>query len=306
MVGNAPSGRQHTIVYGDQRAVIVEVGGGLRSYVAGGREVLDGYGEDEMATAARGHPLIPWPNRVRDGRYTWDGTEHQLPLTEPEKGNAIHGLVRWASWRPEQQRTDLLKMRQVVHPQPGYPFTLEVSLAYLLDAEGLTVTTVARNIGDSTLPYAAGQHPYLAASGLVDECTLELSAAAYLITDDRGLPRAVEAVAETDYDFRAPKRLGDIELDTAFTDLARDDHGRAWVTFTTASGQVTRLWADASYRYIELFTGDSLPDRGRRRRGLGVEPMTAPPNALHDQVDVVRLEPGQSATSRWGVTVATP
>nr|WP_219420306.1 hypothetical protein [Pseudonocardia nigra] len=65
-----PSGRQHTIVHRDDRAVIVEVGGGLRSYVADGRELLDGYAEDEMATSARGQPLIPWPNRLRDGQYT--------------------------------------------------------------------------------------------------------------------------------------------------------------------------------------------------------------------------------------------
>ena len=77
---------------------MVEVGGALRSYVASGHELLDGYGAQERCTAARGQSLIPWPNRLRDGRYSFDGEEHQLPLTEPAKHNAIHGLVRWANW----------------------------------------------------------------------------------------------------------------------------------------------------------------------------------------------------------------
>jgi aldose 1-epimerase len=70
----------------------------LRSYTVDGRELLDGYAADEMASSARGQPLIPWPNRVRDGRYRWGGAEHQLPLNEPAKGNAIHGFSRYHSW----------------------------------------------------------------------------------------------------------------------------------------------------------------------------------------------------------------
>src|SRR6266545_1023620 len=94
-----PSGEQFEIAFEDQHAVVVEVGGGLRAYSAGGREVLEGYGADEMSRAGRGQVLLPWPNRVRDGRYEFDGVGYQLALTEPEHSNAIHGLVSWAPWR---------------------------------------------------------------------------------------------------------------------------------------------------------------------------------------------------------------
>jgi aldose 1-epimerase len=122
------------------------------------------------------------------------------------------------------------------------------------------------------------------------------------VTDERGLPVERASVAGTSYDFREAARMGAVELDTAYTDLARDADGRAWVTFVDTSS-ATRLWVDESYPYIELFTGDSLPDPSRRRRSLGVEPMTAPPNALHDVVDVTRLEPRATATSTWGVRI---
>lgn len=296
-----PSGRQHTIVLGDQRAVVVEVGAGLRSYAVAGHEVLSGYSEQEMATSARGHPLIPWPNRLQDGQYTWEGRQHELPLTEPGKHNAVHGLVRWGNWTLTRQTTAEVELGYVLHPQPGYPFTLELSLTYSLSQDGLTVTTSATNVDDRALPYACGQHPYLSVPGRVDDCLLTLEAATYIPTDDRGLPTGRESVEGTPYDFRVDRTLGDVQLDVAFTDLDRDSEGRAWVQLTTPDGDVTRLWLDDSYRYVELFTGDTLPEESRRRRSLGVEPMSAPPNALADQVDVIRLGPGEQATGTWGL-----
>jgi hypothetical protein len=157
-VRELPSGRQYTILHGADRATVVEVSGGLRSYVADGRELLDGYAEDEIAAGARGQPLIPWPNRLRDGRYTWDDQTHQAPLSEPEKGNAIHGFLRFTNWTCLGQTTSRVDLGHVLHPHPGYPFTLAVRLSYELGPDGLAVTT-ARNVGTQALPYASGSTP---------------------------------------------------------------------------------------------------------------------------------------------------
>ena len=80
---SAPSGEQIEIADGDQRAVVVEVGGGLRSYQLGGGDVLDGYGTAELSTSGRGQVLLPWPNRLEGGTYEFGGRRHQLPLDEP-------------------------------------------------------------------------------------------------------------------------------------------------------------------------------------------------------------------------------
>ena len=101
-----PSGEQFEIAHRDQRATIVEVGGGVREYVAGRRAVLDPYPREAMCDGAHGAPLIPWPNRLADGRYAFDGTEYQLALTEPERGNAIHGLLRWRNWQAIERSAD--------------------------------------------------------------------------------------------------------------------------------------------------------------------------------------------------------
>jgi len=298
-----PTGEQYTLRCADAEAVVVQVGGGLRSYRAAGRDLVDGFGEREMAPNARGHLLAPWPNRLRDGRYGWDGAEHVTPVTEPETGTAIHGLVRFLPWTVLASSSDAVALELLLHPQPGYPFPLRLQVGYELSAEGLRVTTTATNSGDVALPYGEGHHPYLAAgAGLrVDDCTLTAPGATRLETDDRSLPTGAAPVAGTEHDLRAGRRIGDLVIDHCFTDLERGDDGLARVRLTGPDGRGSEVWLDGTYSHLQLFTGDVLPEP-RRRRGLAVEPMTCPPNAFATGESVLRLEPGEQVTGTWGIT----
>jgi aldose 1-epimerase len=298
----APSGEQIEIADADQRAVIVEVGGGLRAYSAGGRDILDGYAADEMSTSGRGQVLIPWPNRVRDGSYEFEGRRHQLPIDDVEEQDAIHGLVRWAAWTIGEREPNRVVMEHVLHPRPGYPFSLALAIEYLLSAEGLRVEATATNLGRSPCPYGSGAHPYLTVgTPTVDSVILRAPGRTVLRSDDRGIPSGAESVDGTDHDFRHPREIGATRLDHAFTDLERDDEGLARVELRNLGEQRgLTLWVDGSYRYLMLFTGDPLPDVDRR--SLAVEPMTCPPDALRSGQDLIRLEPGQSFTSAWGIS----
>jgi aldose 1-epimerase len=132
---------------------------------------------------------------------------------------------------------------------------------------------------------------------------LELPAATRLLTDERMLPVGREPVAGTPFDFRAGAPIGALEIDAAFTDLARDPDGRARARLRCPDGAVVALWADGRYPYLEVFTGDGLAP-GRARRGLGVEPMTCAPDAFRSGEGLVRLEPGQACSAAWGVGVS--
>jgi aldose 1-epimerase len=297
-----PTGEQFVLRSAGAEVVVVEVGAGLRSYRVDGRDLVDGYGEREIAVGARGHVLAPWPNRLRDGRYTWDGEEHSTPLSEPETHNAIHGLTRYVAWRVTDRASETVRLEHLLHPQPGYPFGLRLQIDYELSAGGLRVTTTATNEGDVPLPYGEGHHPYLAAgAGLrVDDCTLVAPGATRLETDERGLPTGAVAVEGTAYDLRAGRPVGDLVIDHCFTDLSRDDDGLAWVGLTGPDGRGAAVWMDGAYSHLQLFTGDVLPER--QRQGLAVEPMTCPPNAFATGESVIRLEPGESTTGTWGLT----
>ncbi len=299
-----PSGDQFEISHGDQRVVVTEVGAGLRTFEAAGRDVLDGYGPDEMASSGRGQVLIPWPNRIAGGHYRWHGQELQLPLTEPEGGNAIHGLVRWGTWTVEEREPERVALRHELHPQPGYPFALSLRVEYALSDEGLRVTTTATNIGAEACPYGAGAHPYLSpGTRTVDTAVLRLPARSVLETEG-GIPVATSPVEGTQRDFREPRPLGPTAFDDCFTDLDRDADGLARVTLAhPETGGTISLWVDEHYRYLMLYTGDGRPDVARR--SLAVEPMTCPPQAFGSGEDVIELEPGASATGVWGLSAST-
>jgi aldose 1-epimerase len=303
----APSGTQFELAAGDQRAVVVEVGGGFRSYSAGGSELLDGYAPDEMCTSGRGQVLIPWPNRIQDGRYEFEGRAYQLALTEPTNGNAIHGLVRWAGASVAEREPSRVALEHMVHAQPGYPFTVAVRIEYALSDSGLSVETTATNVGPNPCPYGTGAHPYLTVgTETVDSVVLQAPGRTALDSDERGIPVGRGPVEGTDFDFRRPRLLGATTLDHCFTDLERDDDGLARVVLRSPeSAAGLTLWMDDAYGYLMLFTGDPLPDVARR--SLAVEPMTCPPNAFRTGEAVIRLEPGRSFTSSWGLTpTATP
>ena len=297
----APSGEQLEIRYGEQRATIVEVGGGIRSYENDAREVLDSYRAGAICDGAHGAALIPWPNRLADGRYRFAGIEHQLGLTEPGQLCAIHGLLRWRPWRALEHDRERVVVGTRLYPQPGYPFMLEVSIEYELGEAGLRVRTAAINGGEQACPFGCGQHPYLSpGAGTIADCLLGLSAATHIVANERGLPVGTESVAGRKFDFSAGVRIGDLVIDDAFTDLTRDPAGRATVALTGADGITVELWADRHYGFLQLFSGDTLAPE-RRRRGLAVEPMTCPANALASGDSLLTLGPGESFTGEWGV-----
>jgi aldose 1-epimerase len=277
---------------GDQRLVVDLIGGGLRAYEARSRPILDGYAESGGATSGRGQVLIPWPNRLEDGRYEWDGQWHQAPITEPENGNAIHGLVRREEWSLAEQADDRVVVEYDLEPQPGYPFSLALAIEYSLSADGLRVETTAENTGKEAAPYGSGMHPYF--TGPVDDVVLRAPGRTVLYSGMRSLPTGRGPVAGTDHDFTRPRAIGSTELDDCFTDLERGADGLARVEY----GGVT-VWLDESYGYLQLFTGDPLPDVARR--SLAIEPMTCPPNAFHSGEAVIRLEPGDRVESAWGI-----
>ena len=294
-----PSGEQYEIAFGDHRVVVVEVGGGLRTYTVDGRDVVDGYGAGEMATAGRGQLLIPWPNRLQGGSYEFAGDTHQVALNEPARSNAIHGLVRWVSWQEREREPHRVVLTHALHPQPGYPFSLELAIEYELAATGLAVRTTATNVGAATCPYGSGAHPYLrVGTETIDDVLLRVPARTALRSDDRGIPVGTVPVGGTELDFRIAQPIGGTKLDTCFTDLERDEAGLAHVELSAGEARLA-LWADEAYPYVMVFTGD-LP--AVNRGGLAVEPMTCPPNAFRSGESLATLEPGDSHTAVWGLS----
>lgn len=300
----SPTGRQVRLAAGAYRAVVTEVGAGLRSLHHDGRALVDGFGEDELVTGGRGQVLVPWPNRVDGGRYEVDGVVRQLEITEPARGNATHGLTRWSAWDVAGERAaDRVTWQHRLHPRPGYPHVLDLAVTYELDPQtGLTVTVTATNRGSSPAPWGFGAHPYLrAGTGDVDDWVLELGAETVVLTDERGIPTGTAHVADGPYDFRAGAPLAGRVVDHAFTGLARDRGGRATVrVLDRGAGTGVTLWLDASCGFAQVYTGDRLGPTPRA--AVAVEPMSCAPNAYVTGDGLRWLATGEPVVHTYGIT----
>lgn len=294
-----PTGEQHEISFADQTAVITEVGATLRRYTVGDRHLIHGFEADSTVSGGRGQNMIPWPNRIRDGRYVFDGVEQQLALTEPARSNASHGLARYVPWTIIDQQPDQVTHRVRIFAQPGWPGVLDSEITHQLSEDGLTVTVRATNVGSIPVPFGYAAHPYLTVGETtVDETELCVPAAQYAVVDDQLIPVSVESVDGTDKDLRNGPRLGSRLFDMAMTDLVADRDGR-WKVRLSRGDRTTILWGDESMRWVQVFTGGPYRDRG-----VAVEPMTCGANAYNEgptEADLIRLSPGADFVASWGI-----
>lgn len=284
------------IAGGGYRAIVLEAGGGLGDVHHGDDRIVRGSDPAGAVSAGRGQVLAPWPNRLRDGRYTFADTSYQLALSEPKRTNASHGLVRWCSWQLDERTADQVTVSYRLAPQSGYPWPLHLTARYAVAADGLSVRLTAENIGDRSAPFAIGLHPYLDAGVPLDEARLVLPAATRQEVDDRMLPTRTIPVG--DHDFRLGRSLRDITLDDGFTDLERDDAG--WAVVRLEGAHAVELAVDGSWHWLQAYTGDDLPVDART--ALAVEPMSAPADAFNSGTDLVVLEPGSSWTGAFRIS----
>lgn len=294
----ALSGRQYPIAAGDHAAVITEVGAGLRTYTHRGADVTCAYDEDTLPPKCCGVTLVPWPNRIAGGKYTFDGVDQQLAISEPATGTAIHGLGRWARWVKVEQDVSSVTLRLDVVPQNGYPFQVRVEVTYRLHVEyGLEVIMSAHNAGGTRAPFGAGAHPYLSTRGHdLAQTTVRLPASQVLVMDDAQVPVGARAVTGTPLDLRHGQPLGQLRMDDGFTGLAARD-GRGHAEVETAGGGA-QLWFDETFQFLQVFTREDLTPG---QHGVAVEPMTCAANAFNSGAGLITLEPGGAWTGSWGI-----
>lgn len=279
----------HRIQSGRYEAVVVNEGAGLAALKHDGRDLILSYDLGERPAGFNGKVLIPWPNRIENATYTFDGQVYTLEMTEPDRNCALHGLKCWDEWETVDATDSAVKLRSVTEASAGYPFRLETIVEYELDADsGIHVEITTTNIGDKAAPYGTGTHAYLTCDGaLADECVLTLPAAEVLTVDQNLIPVGREAVAVEGLDFRAGRMIKKTQIDHAFTSLPSGE----WTVSLShpATGMNVVLSSDEDW--VQVFSGDN-----QGRHGVAVEPMTCAPNAFNSGEGLIILAPGESNT----------
>lgn len=302
-----PTGRAVEITNGGTRAVIGSVAAVLRSLTVDGIRLNEPIADDERPGYANGIVLAPWPNRVADARWTYAGEPQRLAVTEPDRMNALHGLLRWADYEVRQRTPDAVVLGAIIPPQEGWPFLLDTWVEYRALPDGLAVRHGVRNRSAERAPYGTGAHAYLRVGDApVEDLVVTLHADGFIETDERLNPVAEHDVDGTIYDLRPGVRVGDIggRLDTAFTRVRHRPGGEVARLTDPSTGRSLVLAQDADWHYAQVFTPTDFPAATGPRQAITIEPMTAPPNALNTGEGLIWLEPGEEWSGGWELRLA--
>ncbi len=232
--------------------------------------------------------LIPWPNRIRDGCYAFQGKKYQLPVNEPARNNALHGLLynrpmKVIKGKAGTDRAVLFLGYDFDGSDKGYPFKLEVRLTYRLDSKGFSCATSAKNVGTGPLPFADGWHPYFTFGSKIDRLRLEMPARQFFKVDKQMIPVGKRRSA---FD----GSLSGAALDTGFV-----LHGGGKTRLIDRARNIAIvLRQDKSYPYLQVYTPES-------RKSIAIEPMSAAADAFNSGEGLAILQPGQEFRGEYAV-----
>ena len=299
--------------FDSQRAVVSPWGASLRRYFiadTNGHEtdIVWGYSGGSHKKGGQGDVLIPFPGRVAEGRYSFDGHTYQLERNDKEGPNAIHGFVRTLPWKvreiqPNRATFDIALDAETYGPR-GYPFSLAISVMYSLDEHGLSCSFAVQNVGRSAAPVGVGFHPYFTVgTALIDEAEAKIPCAGYVEFNERLMPTGnVFDVAGTEWDYRNYRAIGMRRFNHCYVELDRDAEGMATASLRHAeTGRSVDIAMDRSFSAVVVYTGDAIADAPRG--ALAVEPMTCATDALnHPGWGLKRLLPDESFSGRYTIT----
>lgn len=274
------------LTYGSNRAMIFSLGATVGSIELSKNgqthSILDGYttiDDVRKGVGSKSALMIPFPNRIRDGMYVFDGVKHQLPLNKADEGHAIHGLVLQQNFDIVEQKEGSVSLRTILEPSEGYPFRLEILVRYVLD-DGFSVHLLIKNIGEQSAPVGAGWHPYFML-GPVDGLGLKLDAKTRVVIDDRMVPTGEESYTT----FQERRVIGDTKFDDGFV-------GEGAVLYTKDFALI--CWQDLPY--IQIYTPP-------HRNSIAIEPMSCKTDAFNNGDGLKVLKPGADFKARFGVRI---
>jgi aldose 1-epimerase len=239
-----------------------------------------------------GKILAPWPNRIKDGKYTFNKKDYQLPINEVSKNNSLHGLVDNYQWEVIFQDQSKVILQYLLNQPDIYPGKLQLQVSYEIIEQGVEISVLSENVGDISAPYGVSIHTYLVAGALVknNELTLQIPADQFLEVDaERLLPIKLQSVTGTNFDFISLKKISDLFIDHAFK--YSSDYPRS-ISLLNAEGQGAEVIFDDQSKWIQIHTADR-DLQADSRMAVAIEPMTCPPDAFNSGIDLIVLEPGK-------------
>jgi len=289
-----------TLSLGEVSARVSPLGASLTELIVAGETVIEHVSEKASRQAFAGATLAPWPNRLKDGKWDFEGKTFIFTDLDSLQ-NANHGLAFDRMFEIEHRTESSVVFVLTLGDDAGYPFRVRFKVIYRLTDSGLSASIEASNLGSQVAPIAFGAHPYISVD---DDCTLTINAQLQAVNDERMIPTNFVAATKHKNADGSDLRFESLQIDDCFGQLARDSKGNANATVTRKSGDKITVWQDETFKYLMVYAHHTLSELGMKSSGLALEPQTAPANALQSGIDVYRLQPAETKIAYWGIIFA--
>ncbi len=248
------------------------------------------WNENPVPTRSGVPILFPFPNRIRDGKFSFEGKSYQLPLNDSTKANAIHGFAPRHAWTVFGYSTDNDSAwihgdfhTSLAAPESArsWPSDSLLSMICRLSEKSLRLEMRVKNVGAGPLPFGVGLHPYFrfpCADETIDRCKLHAPARS-IWQSVANLPTGERGPMPDQLNWNSAHGLAGVQLDTPYTDLgaiAQRSDGmllRACLGHAEFPGAL-QIWTSGDFRQSVLF----IPPH---RRAVCIEPYTCATDAVN-------------------------
>ncbi len=291
----------------ERLSVLPFLGGSINDlvFIHKGKQIniIDGYASPDEAknnllTSFKGSKLFPFPNRIKDATYNYDGRSYKLFINFPNENNTIHGLVFDKEFEvsdiKESDESCCLKLSYSYdQDHEGYPFKFILSISYILDQDGFKFTSHIENKSSTHIPIGDGWHPYFKIGDkTVDELSIEFPSLYHIKCDRRGIPIGEK---EKYREFNILKPLKNNTFDNCF-ELMPNKMAQSKI-YDEKEGFGFVVWQNMGkkgYNYLQVFTPP-------KRNSIALEPMTCIPDSFNNQTGLIQMAPNESIRFNWGI-----
>jgi len=264
--------------------------------------IIDGVTSAEELTsdkAFKSSVLLPWPNRLEDGRYEFEGKSYQLAINETDRNTALHGFIYKKKFNVEEiavkETSASIKLSYDYHgDEPGYPFHFKVEIVYSIsDEDGFAVKVDIVNTDKGSIPVGFGWHPYIKLPSMVNELQLQFPRRLVYDVNFRLLPTGKTWDAP---EFTTMQKVGITALDTCFK-ITENSEIAVTLLRDEAAGFTLKFWQETGvggFNYLQAYTPVS-------RQTIALEPMTCGVNAFNNGDGLLVMKPGERFNGRFGI-----
>ncbi len=263
--------------------------------------ILDGaknYSELIKNEWYKGAKLVPFPNRIRDGRYSFNRKSYKLPINFQSQKHAIHGLLYNQKFTVKdrtvsKKSSSILLEHLSLGRTDGYPFKFKVHIKYTLSSDGFESNTVIKNEHSAKIPIGDGWHPYFRLKGSLADMLLRIPSTRQIEVDSRTIPTGEIRPFEK---FSSLSKIADEEIDSGFQLRKRNGLAETELVDQEHDLKLT-VWQETGemkYNYVQIFIPPS-------RKSIAIEPMTCNINAFNNGEGLIILNPKSTFNATYGV-----